>query len=123
MRVMWDGANAVRNHAAKTLTDNYPYSTVNLLTANLTPQLSAAVETTCGPAYLWRANNSEYLCMKYHLLPTMAGAALTCALISHGSQAAVTLDRTRAVFNGANSHEFEHHQSKQSIAISGTGVD
>lgn len=40
--------------------------------------------------------------MKYHLLPTIAGAALSCVLVSHGSQAAVTLDRTRAVFNGAN---------------------
>ncbi|MGE6980161.1 fimbria/pilus periplasmic chaperone [Kluyvera intermedia] len=40
--------------------------------------------------------------MKYHLLPTMVGAALCCALVSHSSQAAVTLDRTRAVFDGAN---------------------
>ncbi len=40
--------------------------------------------------------------MKYHLLPKLAGAALSCALVSHGSQAAVTLDRTRAVFDGAN---------------------
>lgn len=40
--------------------------------------------------------------MKYHLLPKMAGAALSCALVSHGAQAAVTLDRTRAVFDGAN---------------------
>lgn len=40
--------------------------------------------------------------MKYHLLPTMVGAALCCVLVSHSSQAAVTLDRTRAVFDGAN---------------------
>lgn len=40
--------------------------------------------------------------MKHHLLLTVVGATLSCGMVYHSAQAAVTLDRTRAVFNGAN---------------------
>lgn len=40
--------------------------------------------------------------MKHHLSLTGIGTALIAGLVCQSVQAAVTLDRTRAVFNGAN---------------------